>query len=309
MKIDPKYRLEEFPLNLMVIQAFDFELEPILLLEKDVIGNFYLSFLTFSDNEIEQRAYIQISKDRLNRVLANEISLSKAYRNPENDFVIIAEYFHKSGAIQSSYLLPSNEISQLEIIPNEYEVTYDSLHNNIVLDELELLNYSQRINKLVLDFYLKSKNLRNSIKPYAFYKIFTPLIEIMKSMLEFDGRNADKYLSFSNLRHSSLGVTIELNYSQDLFLEKESEVLEIIINLLNSQSKEDFEKVVYRTKNNKYLKYYKSIIGALIDNDADLHTAYANPILKTVKTSELNKQKAEVAQSLIDESLDVVEDV
>jgi hypothetical protein len=39
MNIDNKHKLQEFPLTLKVIEAFDFREEPILLLERDTIGN------------------------------------------------------------------------------------------------------------------------------------------------------------------------------------------------------------------------------------------------------------------------------
>ncbi|GLU45002.1 DUF6575 domain-containing protein [Allomuricauda sp. NBRC 101325] len=309
MKIDQKYRLEGFPFNLRVVRAFDFEIEPVLLLEKDVIGNNFLSYLTFSDEEIEQRAYIQVSEDRLNEIVSCEISLADAYKNPENNFLLVAEYLNTTGDSLNSYLIPISEFIDVEIIPPDYTLDYQLEINSVELDDSELLDYSERKNKLVLDFYLQGQNLINSIKPYAFYKIFTPVVEIIKSMLEFDGRNADKYLAFSNLRHSSFGVTIELNYSHDLFMERESRALDNLIMLLNAQNEEDFKVVLYNTKNDKYLRHYKSIIKAIIDNNADLHTAYANPIFKTIKISELDKARAEVAQSLIDQTLDVIQDV
>tara|TARA_Y100000589_G_scaffold329390_1_gene375858 strand:+ start:111926 stop:113107 length:1182 start_codon:yes stop_codon:yes gene_type:complete len=309
MEINSKYQLEEFPINLRVIQALDFEIEPILLLEKDVIGNMFLSYLTFSDFEKEQRAYLQVSEDRLNEILANEITLHQAYKIPENNFILFAEYSHETGVALRSYLVPASEAAKLDIVPLDYIINYEINSSNLVLDQSELLSYSQRKNKLILDFYLKGQNLINNVKPYALYKVFTPVVEIIKSMLEIDGRNADKYLAFSNLRQASLGITIELNYSHDLFLEKESEAIDNLINLLNAQNKEDFEAVIYKTKDNKYLRHYKSIIKAIISNNADLYTAYANPISKTIKISELDKIKAEIAQKLIDETLDVIEDI
>jgi hypothetical protein len=42
MKINPQFKILDFTLSLEVIEALDFALEPILLLEKDAIGNLYL---------------------------------------------------------------------------------------------------------------------------------------------------------------------------------------------------------------------------------------------------------------------------
>ncbi len=309
MKIDSKYKLEEFPLKLKVIEAFDFREEPILLLEKDVIGNTFLSYLVKSTNQIEQRIYLQVSKERLGSIIDNEITLQEAFSLPENNHIYIAEFSLISGEPQNSYIVPAHIFLEINPISKEYKIDIEYSFNEVLLDNTELLNYSERKGKLVFDFYLQSQNLINNIKPYAFYKVLTPIVEIIKSMLNFDNRNADKYLAFSNLRQASLGVTIEINYSHDFFLEKETAVMETLIQLLNAQEKEDFEKIISKTENERYIKEYSTIIKAVIENNANLHTAYANPITKQIMTSTLDKIRAEKAKIILDETLDVIEDV
>ncbi|MFP3637408.1 hypothetical protein, partial [Bacillus sp. SIMBA_033] len=76
---------------------------------------------------------------------------------------------------------------------------------------------------------------------------------------------------------ASLGITIEINYSNDLFLEKEDIAINTMIDLLNAQNQEDFKKVINSTKDTKYIKEYSLIIKTIIDNKATLNTAYANP--------------------------------
>ena len=309
MKIDSKYRLFEFPLNLRVIEAFDFREEPILLLEKDLIGNDFLSYLAKSSDSKELRIYLQLSKERLGEIIDKEISLFNAFSNPENNHIYIAEFSLIDGNVLTSYIVPSIEFSKINPIPNDYTVNIDYSFKNLELDTSELLNYSERKQKLVLDFYLQSQNLVNNIKPYAIFKVLAPVVEILKSLIEFDNRNSDKFLAFSNLRQGSLGVTIEINYSKDLFLEKETLALENIIQLLNAQEREDFEQLISKTKNDKYIKHYILIVNAIIDNNAILHTAYANPITKDVMVSVINKENAEKAKLIIDETFDVIEDV
>lgn len=309
MKIDHKYKLQEFPLNLKVIEAFDFREEPILLLERDVIGNTFLSYLVSSNGEIEQRIYLQVSKERLGIIIDKDISLKEAFSMPENNHIYIAEFSLQSGEALNSYIVPSYIFAEINPILNNYQVDIEYAFNEVALDYAELLNYSVRKGKLVFDFYLQSQNLINNIKPYAIYKILTPIVEIIKSMLNFNSRNADKYLAFSNLRQASLGVTIEINYSQDLFLEKETAVMETLIQLLNAQEKADFEQIIAKTTNERYIKEYTTIIKAVIDNNANLHTAYANPISKQILTSTLDKARAEKAKLILDETLDIIEDI
>lgn len=299
----------EFPLNLRVIEAFDFKEIPILLLEKDVIGNNYLSYLVKSNGTDEQRIYLQVSKERLGAIIDKEITLQEAFSLPENNHIYVAQFSLQTGEPLSSYIIPSNIFSEINPISKEYQIDIDYSFSEVLLDNSELLSYAERKHKLVLDFYLQSQNLINNIKPYALFKVLTPIVEIIKIMMGFDSRNADKFLAFSNIRQSSLGITIELNYSQDIFLEKETAVLETLIQLLNAQEKEDFQQIISKTKNEKYIKEYAIIIKAVIENNANLHTAYANPITKQIFTSTLDKGKAEKAKMVLDETLAIIEDV
>lgn len=309
MRIEDKYHLQEFPLNLTVIDALDFREEPILLLEKDVIGNSYLSYLVESKENSEKRIYLQISNERLSSVLENEISIRNAFSIPENKFIYIAEFSLDKGEPIAAYLLPGHVFALINPIDDDYKVDFNYLFNQPVLNEFEILSYSERKQKLIFDFYLQSQNLLNNIKPFAIYKVLTPVVEIIKSLLSFDNRNADRFLAFSNIRQGSLGVTIEINYSNDLFLEKESEVMETIIQLLNAQEKADFESIISKATNERYIKEYTTIIKTIIDNNANLYTAYANPITKKILTSVLDKERATKAKEIIDETLDTIQDV
>lgn len=309
MRIDEKYRLQELPLSLTVVDAFDFREEPILLLEKDVIGNSYLSYLVESTEDSEKRIYLQVSNERLSSILENEISIRNAFSNPENRFIYIAEFSLNNGEPISAYLIPGQVFSDINPIDEAYKVEINYVFNKPILNEFEILSYSERKQKLIFDFYLQSQNLVNNIKPFAIYKVLTPIVEIIKSLLSFDNRNADRILAFSNIRQSSLGITIEINYSNDLFLEKESEVMETIIQLLNAQEKSDFESIISKATNERYIKEYTTIIKTIIENNANLHTAYANPISKKIMTSILDKERATKAKEIIDETLDTIEDI
>lgn len=309
MRIDEKYRLQELPLSLTVVDAFDFREEPILLLEKDVIGNSYLSYLVESTEDSEKRIYLQVSNERLSSILENEISIRNAFSNPENRFIYIAEFSLNNGEPISAYLIPGQVFSDINPIDEAYKVEINYVFNKPILNEFEILSYSERKQKLIFDFYLQSQNLVNNIKPFAIYKVLIPIVEIIKSLLSFDNRNADRILAFSNIRQSSLGITIEINYSNDLFLEKESEVMETIIQLLNAQEKSDFESIISKATNERYIKEYTTIIKTIIENNANLHTAYANPISKKIMTSILDKERATKAKEIIDETLDTIEDI
>jgi hypothetical protein len=134
MKIDNKYIVNSLPFNLEVVKAFDFELEPTFLLEKDAIGNYYLSYLIDSDEVIEQRAILPVSFERLNKILKKEINLSEAFTNPENNSIYIYDIYHENGNVKNSYLLPKSLLNSLELIPIDYDFEYFN-EKTISLDE------------------------------------------------------------------------------------------------------------------------------------------------------------------------------
>ncbi|AQW99523.1 hypothetical protein M2T70_11625 [Elizabethkingia anophelis] len=311
MKINPKYHIPQFTLKLNVIEAFDFSDAPILLLEQDGIGNFYLSYLTYSDpeNDIETRSYLQISKEKLQYIFENKISVYEAFSQPENGSVYVIDFDLHTGNTLNAFLIPTVNIAEYNLVPDWYDFEFDYSIKEIELNDTYILNYSEKKQNLILDFYLQSENLVSTIKPYAFFKVFKPLVDIIKDLVGFDNRNADQYLEFSNLRQASLGITIEINYSKDLFLEKEDIAINTVIELLNAQTQEDFRKVVSSTANTKYIKEYSSIIKTVIANKAVLNTAYANPITKEVKFAILDEEKARIAKSIIDEEFEIIEDI
>jgi len=305
MEIDSKYKIDNLAFGFEVIDALDFSDEPYLLLERDRIGNHYLSYLIENNFDEEYRVYVQISKRKFSAIISKGISVKEVFGEPENKCVLITKLSLHTGIILESSLIPSTEFST-DFIPVDYYVEYEYEEN--LENDLALIQQSINSQKIIFDFYLHGQNLIESIKPYAIYKVFTPIVEIIKQLVGFDNRNADKIISFSNLRHSSLGVTIELNISNDLFLEKENRAMDILTDLLNADKKEDFQAIVGQTANTKFISEYKSIIKAVIDNNADLCTAYANPITGEIKKSYIDKDKATKAKEVVEEAFDFIED-
>ena len=308
-RLDPKYRISSLPLELEVVDILDSADLPILNIERDVIGNKYLSYLVDASNDQETRAIIQVSEERFTEVLSGEISIHDSFFNPENGVVYLINFDLNTGDHLSSYLIPAFNFNELKLISKSYHFKIGVPIKKVTIDSSEVVNYAIRKNKLILDLYIQSQNLINSIKPYAIYKIVTPITEIIKSFLSIDARTQDKYLAFSNLRQGSLGITIEVNYSQNLFLEKETEQLANLLLLLNAETREDFELIIGKTKSDKYLKYYSILIKSIIDNDASLNTAYGNPITKEFNSVILDKKKAVKAREIFEETFDTIEDV
>jgi len=309
MEIQSKYKTPFPEMELQVIETLDFPGFPVLNLEQDVIGNKYLSYLSSLKNDIEQRYIIQVSDDRLKKIYAGELTLKNAFNDAENRVVFVYE-FKKNGAVKGSYLIPIVEFTDINPIENDYVVPPPQIQA-VEINEGEFINYSIRKGKPLIDIYIQSGNLVNNIKPYAIYNILVPTVEILKSFFDIDQRGVNQRFAFSNLRTKSFGFTIEITEMKpELFTVANYRELDNLIRLFNAREKKDFESIVEQTRKEKYIGDYSKIINAIIDNDATMRTAYANPNTKTVVTSNvLDKNSAKLVKNIIDESFDTIEDI
>lgn len=308
MIIENKYLLEKLPFELKAFEAIDFVGEPLLIIEKDPIGNKYLSYLCTTTETVEQRIIIQVSEQRLKDISANDITIFEAFAKPENDYLFVVEFLLLNGNVHKVHLIPSTDFVGINPIPADYKIDFEYSNSQVFIDGAELLQYSKHKNKFVFDFYLQGKNLRNNIKPYAFYKVFTPVVEILKSFLGIDARNVDNYLAFSHIRQQSLGITIEVNSQLSMFNQKELSALQTLSSLINAETKSEYEKIISLVNSESFFKHYSTLINSIIENDATLNTAMANPLNEEIIISSINKQKAERAKKIIDETFNVIED-
>ncbi len=306
--IDVKYRLEHLYPSLKVLEVLDYADFPLLTLEIDEIGNKYLSYLIRIVDKEEIRAILQISQDRVNCIKSGEMSIIAAFDNAENRSVYVAAFNLDTGSNTSAYLLPSAYFNSLKYIDEEYTYFMEPPHAP-TFRPAELIGLAVRKQKLVLDLYLQSSNLISSVKPYAIFNIVVPIVNILKDFLKIDARNQDQHFAFSHFREASLGVTIEINFSPSFFEPNEMEQLSTLMYLLKSETKEDLQQIISRTKSDRHWKPYNSIIKAIIVNRATLNTAYANPLTNEIQFAAIDAPKAKRIAAVLAEEFNNIVDV
>ena len=309
--IDEAYKLRFNPLDLEVTELVDFQDMPILNIEKDSNNNFYISYLAAFDEEKERRIIAQVSLSRLSAILSSEIDLHYAFSNPENNQLYICDFSLQLGTPISTYLLPvAYFVQNNPIKPYSYiKSSFLTLDMDYIKNE-QILQQAIGKSKLILDLYVNAKNISNSIKPYVFFKIFNPIIEIINDFLDIDKRSIDKYISFSNVRQGSFGISIEINYSQNLFQTgEEVSDTQNVMQLFKAITKQDFTDIISQTKDEKYIKPYSTIIKAIIDNNVTFNSVLANPVENVISEVRIDPEKAKEIKKILDESFDVIEDV
>ncbi len=308
IEIDNKYNIKDLiPLQFEVIKIIDYLTDPFVTLEGDAIGNMYIGYLIDTNKEIEQRLYVQISKKVLKELLTQQITVKDVILSSKLNYAYIINYLLETGLPQKIFLIPSSLLNEIvsQEIPDDYYV-YDN--GEPILETESLLFEADKKNAILIDFLIKSPNLIAGVKPYVIDKILNPIIKLLRSFLELPNQKVDNFLSFSNIRQSSFGATIEI-YSEEFFKEKEDKAVNILMELFSSEDKTDFDKIISETIKQTFINDYSTIIKTLIKQQANFFIASANPISKEVKQTVLSMEKAAKIKEIIDEEYPIIEDI
>ncbi|MGN6647362.1 MAG: hypothetical protein ACTHJT_12625 [Cytophaga sp.] len=306
MIFDDKYILNQNFLELEVLELLDFTDLPILNLEIDNAGTKFLSYLdVFITDDIEQRLIIAISDTRLNSFMNGEINLHDIFNTSENRVVYVAQYNINDNETVKSYLIPIDDFIPINPIKKSYTVEFTQEIAS-TSEQLVALYATQRA-KVILELYVQSDKLKTSLKPWVFDKFLNPIQNIIADLLDINYKTLNEKVAYANPAVSSFKISVEINVQSTLLNIYEDipeyKKLLTVIELLNSESKQDLEKIFEGFKDDKFIKSYIQIVKTIIANDASVHATLANPASKETSTADLSKSKAEKIKKVIDEQL------
>lgn len=145
-----------------LVESLDFEAIPSLIVEKDLFGTLYLSYLDkFIDDCIEQRILIKITKEKLSKVKDGSISIRDAFGNPEADDVYVVRFREDTGEVEIVSVLPASLFSSINPIDSSYTIEIESYaevdsENNSDVSNEELI--SQIFSLKSNEFFQNSNN-------------------------------------------------------------------------------------------------------------------------------------------------------
>lgn len=305
MILEDKYILNQQFLKFEVLELLDFTDLPILNVEIDNAGTKYLSYLdTFINDNIEQRLIIPISDTRLNLLKSGEQTLYNIFNSSENEIVYVAHYNINNSELIKSFLIPVMDFSPLNPIRQDYVLNLEP--DDILSNQEHLVSiYATQKAKVILDFYLVSQKIKTSLQPWVFDKFLLQIQNIIGDLLDKKYKALNEKIAYSNINIASFKVSIEITPDQKNYhlFEDIPEYTKLfkIIQLLNSENKQDLETVIQGFKNEKFIKSYIEIVKTVIKNDASIHATLANPKNNETYVADFNKLKAEKIKVVIDE--------
>jgi len=161
MKIDEsiiaKYKIDAliFSKN-KLSESLDFDDIPVLVVEEDLFGTLYLSYLDrFIDENLEQRILIKITNSRLQEVKNGSISVKYAFDNPESDDIYLVRFREDTDQVCSVSLIPASIFSEINPISSTYKIVHS--------DSTKLFSM-QDIDAFIHEFIIPKKDEKNENK-------------------------------------------------------------------------------------------------------------------------------------------------
>lgn len=313
--IDFKKNIQILPSSLLsglrsylLLDFFDY---PYLTVDVNRTGTLFLNYYLSGKGESLNHIVIEISKERLNLLLAGDYTLNQAFANPENNNLYYIEFNSKSEIITLGSI-DLDLFNEYNPIPLDYVIDYEFEQEN---NSVDLALKSVQKGKILVDIYLQANGLKSSLKYWALKSFLLPFSELVKGSLlnnstSYTPYNIDKNtnLGFSNLMVNSLSTTMELNFNSDLFgVSNDVNNLENLFNVFNSKEENEIIRSFDNFPNKKFIAEYLRILNAIIKNDAVLKSKIAAPNDFYSETF-ISKKEAQIIKKIINEKIPEIED-
>ena len=126
--IDFKNNMQILPNSLLsglrsylLLDFFDY---PYLSVDINKTGTLFLNYYISGKGDSLNHILIEISKERLNLLLAGDYTLNQAFANPENDILYYTE-FNKKREINSLGSIDLDFFNEFNPIPLDYVIDYE----------------------------------------------------------------------------------------------------------------------------------------------------------------------------------------
>jgi hypothetical protein len=294
----------------LLLEFYDY---PYLSVDFSPTGTLYLNYYVNSNEDLNVHLLTEISSDKLQLFLLEELQLQEIFHNPESGVVFYGK-FDSNGLLSDLSIIDLEFLKISKFVPIEYKLDFEEEIINSPVFDLQLSSVKK--GKILVDIYLQAGSLKTSLKLWALKSFFIPFSELLRNSLlnnsyDYTAHNLDKKvnLGINQFAINSLASTIEINYNSDLF--GESADLNNISNLFSIlNSKEEVELIGNFDKfnNKKIISEYLKILNVIIKNDATLITKVAAPN-KYFAESYLSKNEAQNIKNIINEKIPDIEDV
>lgn len=292
----------------LLLDFFDY---PYLSVDINKTGTLFLNYYLSGKGDRLNHILIEISKERLNLLIAGDYTLNQAFSNPEND-ILYYSVFNKKREIIQLGSIDLDFFNEFNPIPLDYEIDYE-IEN--VENSVDFALKSVQKGKILVDIYLQANGLKSSLKYWALKSFLMPFSELVKGSLlnnssTYTPYNIDRNsnLGFSNLMVNSLSTTMEINFNSDLFgVSNDVNNLKNLFNVFNSKEENEIIKSFDSFPNKKFIAEYLRILNAIIKNDAVLKSKIAAPNDFYSETF-ISKKEAQTIKKIINEKMPAIED-
>ncbi len=253
---------------------------PILTVEEDSKGDYYLSGLYQSNEKTEDRLLVEINTRIIPLLEKNKILPSDIFclKNAEKFFIT---YENKTGEIIKFEKLEYDD-SRIYDMVEDLDVFFEQERD----ERTELLKQNAVENeKILLNLYLDNEDfeINKTLRHWVFRTFLPSVNRIVMKMMNYTYRDMDEKAEFA-VANGSLDFSIKLPSSKNLFNESPDYLkFSIIQNLLSCKSSAELTEIIKSIKDESLLFDYSKILTVLSSNNAWVKTTLVSPEGKSIQ--------------------------
>lgn len=283
-----------FAFSLHFLEVLDSAQPSRLRLYRDEVGTRFLGYMIGTEaNRIAQHYLIAISRKRLYALRQGDITPLEAFESAENGVVYYITTEIDLPRVLVSKALRLSEFQRENAIDKKIRLARNIPQRAIQHLNRQSLRYARERDRIILDLRIQSRSLAFESRPWFWDKIMSPVLAILKDVLDLDSEAMNKMIAFSNFRDNFSAFSFEIKYTNTLFeVAPEFEQATRLPNLLNVSDVIQLKEYLSAMRNRQLIREYLNILKVLVQEEAQLQMSLANPITREVRYAQMDAKKA-----------------
>lgn len=298
-----------YTFNLHFLEVLDASEPARLRLYRDEVGTRFLSYLIGTEaNRIAKHYLIALSRKRLYALRQGDLTPAEVFAEAENGVVFLITTEIDQPRVLMAESLRLSDFQLTHALDTTLRLAKYVPQQAIQHLNRQALRYARERDRLIMDIRIRSRSLAFESRPWFWDKIISPMLAILRDVLDVNSEEVNKMIAFSNFRDNFSAFSFEIRYTNTLFeVAPEFEQAARLPDLLNISNRQQLKTYLSVLRNRQLVREYLSILNVLVREEAQLQVSLANPVSREVRYAQMESKKAHKIQQLFDTDFPEIE--
>lgn len=298
-----------YTFNLHFLEVLDANEPARLRLYRDEIGTRFLGYLIGTEaNRIARHYLIAISRKRLYALRQGDLTPAEVFAEAENGVVFLVTTELDQPRVLMAQSMRLSDFQRHHEIDKKLRLAKYVPQQAIQHLNRQALRYARERDRLIMDIRIQSRSLAFESRPWFWDKIMSPMLSILKDVLDVNSDEVNQMIAFSNFRDNFSAFSFEIRYTNTLFeVAPEFEQAARLPDLLNVSSQNQLQAYLSALRNRQLIREYLSMLKVLVQEEAQLQVSLANPVNREVRYAQIGGKKARKIQQFFETDFPEIE--